>query len=80
MATQPSGSDGDLVGRIMAYESGELDDDETLALFSDLIKSGTIRHLQGAYGRAASDMIAGGLLTPDGEVVGDDGAAEHSVG
>jgi hypothetical protein len=58
----------DLVGRIMAYESGELDDTETLELFSELIKSGTIRHLQGAYGRAASDMIADGLLTPEGDI------------
>lgn len=62
----------DLVGRIMAYESGELDDDETLQLFSELIKGGTIRHLQGSYGRAAADMIASGLLTPDGEVVRDE--------
>ena len=70
MTTQPNTSDpdDDLVGRIMAYESGELDDTETLELFSELIKSGTIQHLQGAYGRAASGMIQSGLLTPEGDI------------
>jgi len=58
----------DLLGRMIAYESGEMSDAETLELFSELIKSGTIRHLQGAYGRAASAMIADGLLTPEGEI------------
>lgn len=68
MVTQPSGSDGDIVGRIMAFESGELSESETLKLFSELIKSGTIRHLQGAYGRAADALIDGGWLTPEGDI------------
>ena len=59
----------DLVGQLMAYESGELDDTETLELFSELIKSGTIAHLQGAYGRDANAMIQNGLLSPDGDIL-----------
>lgn len=68
MATQPSGSDDDFVGRIMAYESGELDDASTLKLFSELIKSGTIGGLQGSYGRFASLLIANDYLTAEGEI------------
>jgi hypothetical protein len=58
----------DLVGQIMAYESGELDAAETLELFSGLVKSGMAWNLQGSYGRAAAALIENGLLTPEGEI------------
>jgi len=58
----------DVVGLIMAYESGETSDSETLELFSELVKSGMAWNLQGSYGRAAAALIEGGLLTLEGEI------------
>lgn len=58
----------DVVGAIMDYEQGEQSAAETLELFSHLIKSGQINHLQGSYGRAAANMIDGGFLTPEGDL------------
>lgn len=51
-----------LTGSIIAYESGELDEDEMIDLFQDLISSGTIYHLQGHYGRTAQSFIDAGLI------------------
>jgi hypothetical protein len=59
----------DIVGRMTAFENGELSDDQALELFGELVKSGMAWQLQGAYGRTAGDLIARGLLTEDGEVV-----------
>lgn len=55
----------DLVGNIMAFESGELTDAEVITLFSVLIKSGQAWSLQGMYGRAAQGLIDAGLITQD---------------
>ena len=43
----------DVVGAIMAYEQGDLDDKATLALFRHLKADGLIDKLQGHYGREA---------------------------
>jgi hypothetical protein len=59
----------DVVGQIMAYEDGELDDAETLELFSELVKSGMAWSLQGSYGRAAAALIEAGYLSPTGEIL-----------
>jgi hypothetical protein len=53
----------DLVSRIIAFESGELDD-KTVALFQELVDSGMAWSLQGFYGRTARDLIERGLVTP----------------
>lgn len=58
----------DIVGRMMAFENGELDDDKALELFSELVKTGMAWQLQGAYGRTAGDLIARGILTEDGDI------------
>lgn len=58
----------DVVGAIMDFEDGSLDDAGTLELFSHLVKTGQAWQLQGSYGRAASGLIAGGYLTPEGDL------------
>lgn len=56
----------DTVGGIMAYESGELDTEGTLKLFSHLIKTGMAWTLQGSYGRMAQNLINSGMIDADG--------------
>jgi hypothetical protein len=50
------------VAKIMDYEAGELDEDEIIALFQELVTSGDVWSLQGSYGRAARDLINAGLV------------------
>jgi hypothetical protein len=57
------------IDKIIAFESGELDTDEVLDLFSELVSDGTVWSLQGSYGRTASALIDAGYLTPEGERV-----------
>jgi hypothetical protein len=53
---------------IIAYENGELDQDETVAFFQRLVDTGLAWQLQGHYGRTAVAMYKAGLLTDeDGE-------------
>jgi hypothetical protein len=52
---------------IMAYENGELDEDETLDMFQSLIDSGAVWALQGSYGRMAKALIDAGLCSAKGE-------------
>ena len=50
----------DQVSQIMAFESCELDEDQTIELFQELISSGLAWQLQGSYGRMASALIQNG--------------------
>jgi hypothetical protein len=50
----------DTTGNIIAYESGELDDEEIVTLFQHLIDTGLAWKLQGSYGRTAQNLINGG--------------------
>lgn len=43
----------DLVGKIMKYENGEMNEEETLEFFRELVESGLAWQLQGHYGRTA---------------------------
>ena len=58
----------DEVTQIILYESGELDYEGTLNLFSKLIKSGRAWTLQGHYGRTAKQMIELNLISKDGKI------------
>jgi hypothetical protein len=51
----------DQVSKIMAYEDGELDEEQTIELFQELINSGLAWSLQGHYGRTAQALIEQGL-------------------
>jgi hypothetical protein len=52
--------DMDQLSKMMAWEEGELSDDDTIALFQELIDSGLAWKLQGCYGRMAKQLIEGG--------------------
>jgi hypothetical protein len=51
------------VDAIMAFESGDLDDDGIIDLFQSLIDSGLAWKLQGSYGRTATALINAGYCT-----------------
>lgn len=50
----------DVTGQIIAYEEGELNDDEIIELFQHLIDTGFVWQLQGTYGRMATRLIEEG--------------------
>jgi hypothetical protein len=52
----------DQFNQIMAYEAGELDEDQILDLFQNLVNSGLAWQLQGHYGRMAASVVEGGLI------------------
>lgn len=53
---------------IIQYEQGELDSEETVNLFAELIKSGLAWSLQGHYGRTAMHYISIGVINRRGEI------------
>ena len=48
---------------IIDYESGNLTDEESVAMFQHLVDTGTVWSLQGSYGRTAMHLIQEGLVT-----------------
>ena len=59
----------ELVDKIIAWESGELSDWETIQLFADLIKTGQCWSLQGYYGRTGHSFIELGIIDTDGTIL-----------
>ncbi len=55
----------DLTERMVAYERGELDANETVILFQELIDNDMQAKLQGHYGRVAWALVAAGLCKAD---------------
>jgi len=53
-----------IAGQLIAYESGEMEEPEVIALFQFLLDSGMIDHLQGSYQRMAQQLIDAGLVDP----------------
>jgi len=51
----------DLTTQIIMYEQDELNEEETIGLFQDLIDTGMAWSLQGHYGRTAQHLIESGL-------------------
>ena len=51
-----------IAGQIMAFESGELQNEEVYALFQFLLDSGMIYSLQGSYQRLGEELILAGKV------------------
>jgi hypothetical protein len=58
----------DYLDKIIAYESGDLNENSIIELFSQLITDGSAWTLQGHYGRTASQLISLGIITRDGTI------------
>jgi len=52
----------DITERMVAYEQGDLDQEQTIQLFQELCDSGMIIDLQGHYGRLAFQLMEAGLI------------------
>ena len=52
----------DIVGKIMAFEQGELENEEVYNLFQFLLDSGMIHSLQGSYQRMAEELLLAGVI------------------
>lgn len=53
----------DQLDSMIAWEAGELSDDDTVKLFQALINNGMAWTLQGCYGRTARALIEAGACT-----------------
>jgi hypothetical protein len=51
-----------LVDQLIAYEEGQLTEDEEIALFEHLVETGTCWQLQGHYQCVAATLIEAGLI------------------
>jgi hypothetical protein len=56
------------IDNIIAYENGELNDQEVVYLFAELVKSGMAWTLQGHYGRTANALIKEGWFDREGNL------------
>ncbi len=51
-------SNANLISSIIEYENGNLTNEQTIEFFQELVDSGLVWDLQGAYGRMAEYLIS----------------------
>lgn len=51
-----------MVDKIIAFENGDMTEEEVIHFFQDLVDSGDAWRLQGSYGRMATALIDQGLV------------------
>ena len=56
--------DGNIADQLAAYDNGELDDHDTIALFQDLVSTGLAYTLP-QYSHLASRLLAAGVINQD---------------
>ena len=56
-----------ILDKIMDYEGGEMDEEQEVDFFQELIDSGMIWTLQGHYGRTAQALIKEGFCHQKGK-------------
>ena len=54
---------------VIAFEEGEMSQEEAVEFMAALVKSGMAWQLQGFYGRTANSMIEAGLISEEGDVL-----------
>ncbi|MCA1738120.1 MAG: hypothetical protein LC740_04605 [Actinobacteria bacterium] len=52
-----------LVDQLIAYEEGQLTEDQQIAFFEHLVQTGTCWQLQGHYQRVGATLIEAGLIS-----------------
>jgi hypothetical protein len=52
-----------MVNDIIAYENGEMDEEEVIILFQELVDTGMVWVLQGHYGRTAQALLDAGEIS-----------------
>lgn len=55
----------DITDDIIKFESGEMDEEETIEFFQKLLDTRAIYYLQGSYQRMASSLIEAGYIGKD---------------
>jgi hypothetical protein len=53
-----------LVDQLIAYEEGQITEDQEVAFFEHLVETGTCWQLSGHYQRVAATLIEAGLIKP----------------
>jgi hypothetical protein len=53
-----------LTDQLIAYEEGQITEDQEIELFQHLIETGTCWHLGGHYHRMGATLIEAGLIKP----------------
>lgn len=55
-----------VINKIVAYELGDMNEEETIEFFQELMDTGLVWNLQGHYSRTAQAMVDAGLLSAEG--------------
>ena len=58
----------DILEGIMAYEAGEMNEEQEINFFQKLVNNGMAWSLQGHYGRVATQLIEAGFIHDMGRI------------